>query len=243
MSKINKLVKQTELFERLAVFGDRASFLKSLAQAPTDFNGQIRAALTALDTAVSSWISSHGEAQKGLPNSSVTKGIPSSLWSASATIKSLMKATQYDADQLAQAQQAARQLGAVATFTDMSQQGKQAWAQIVNPSVTALLGAIKSQNNYFASIPAPDAEAPASQPASNTAPTAAVSTPAQAAPIAPALQDKLNRLLIDKMLPIKLDGRMGPETLNALKLFRAKYNVPGNYSTQDALDVLKNTNV
>lgn len=35
MSKINSLLKKTELFERLALYGDRRSFLESLAQEAT----------------------------------------------------------------------------------------------------------------------------------------------------------------------------------------------------------------
>lgn len=76
--------------------------------------------------------------------------------------------------------------------------------------------------NYFA----PDQKSPTSYP-----------------PISRELQEMLSRITTVQGLglPLQIDGSLGPETKKALDAFRRKFNVPGNFSDAEALQVVKNT--
>lgn len=60
--------------------------------------------------------------------------------------------------------------------------------------------------------------------------------------ISPDIQDKLNELLVPtgKILPIKVDGILGPETRKAIDLFKKDHNIP---STTPDLEVFKQVDV
>jgi hypothetical protein len=52
MSKVDELLKKVELFEKLAVYGDRKSFLQALAQSPLDESFNQKAFEDAADKAL-----------------------------------------------------------------------------------------------------------------------------------------------------------------------------------------------
>lgn len=245
MSKTNKLVKQSELFERLSIYGNKSSFLARIAQRSDEVSDdQMKGSIKALNDAVASWVSAHGESQPGVPGGRFNAGIPSSLWDASTVVKNLLNVDQYNVDDLAQANQAARSLAAVLTFKDMSEDGKKGWAQLVVPAAMNVIDNVAKQQKYIASFPKPEpVEETNQEVAVNTAPKSQKPAQAPTPTISKELQTKLNNLLVTSgdMLPISEDGLLGPQTTKALDKFREVYHVPGNYSTEEALEVLKNT--
>jgi peptidoglycan hydrolase-like protein with peptidoglycan-binding domain len=90
---------------------------------------------------------------------------------------------------------------------------------------------LQDQEQTTATLPA--------SPGSFTQPS--TTKPAGLPTIDKTVQDKLNTLLVPsgEIMPLKVDGLLGDRTKSAIEAFKKKYNVPGNYTLPQVLQVIK----
>jgi hypothetical protein len=168
--KNNQLIKKVEVFEKLALYGDRSSFLKALAQ------------------------SVDGETQK------VLQQIKDTLLQANVTDKNLLNL-----------------LNNGIYFNDLKPQ----------EIITALNNLTYRNTNMAADDAVNKAQQLAQQLMTAPREMPATSSPATKSPafqVTPAQQRALGKILTLEGfgVPIKTDGIFGPETQQALKLFKEK---------------------
>lgn len=144
----DSLIKKVELFERLAVLGDRGSFLKSLAQREVG-DAAIATAVKAADDAIVQWIQTSAEKQPNLPSGEL-RGLPTDLANAAAVIKNYVSAKSFTAADLAKLQKAATRLSAFKTFNNMGENALNAWASNVFPATSHLLDLVQKQSESLA---------------------------------------------------------------------------------------------
>jgi hypothetical protein len=259
MSDHKDLLKKIELFEKVAMYGDRGSFLKSLAQGiasdhefgslrPSNDEAIIEAA-KATHEGIGDWIASAGESQKDIPQG--IKGLPASLAGASDAIRAFVNRppVSLDIDTLKSLYGTARKLAAIDTIKDMSPQGKQAWSSLVLPHATNLVDLIQKQVQYLAWYK--KNYSPKEESATNT--TNAPNTPATPTKgtlgdpaTVETLQIFLNNafrsdIIAGKKSPIRQDGKFGEETQNALTEWAQRNNVSAA-DAQSLADIALQTN-
>lgn len=260
MKELKSLLKKVEVFEKLALYGDRRSFLKSIAQMdPSAINtnensNQVIQAINDLNNSIQSWIKNSAERQSDLPGGMIA-GLPQGMRTPAevmrkATISdSNVSSDMFNIDTYSKIYLAARNLAAVANLGDMGDNAKKAWMTNVFPkasNVISLVGKeIQKIKQYQSENSFPETPNEPSQVADNTAPNN-LSAPNKASyPSIPRdVQEQLSRIVsVDGIgLPLKRnDGLLGPETKAALDNFRQKYNVPGNFDNAQVFEVIRNT--
>ena len=248
MSSIKSLVKKIELFERFALYGDRGSFLKSLAQDTRlheSNDAAILAAAKALDEGIGGWIAQAGQfdAGGGLPEG--VKGLPASYANAAATIKDfVLRPSFIDIDVLNNLKATTQKLMAIDTHKDISASGKQSWMSLVYPHAKQLMSEIEKQIQYLTMFK--EHYSPRDLTEEKSSPTNPAAKPAPKFNPDPeavkSLQIFLNNafrkdIIEGKRGPIRQDGMMGPETIGALKQWAKNNNVNSN-DVQELMDIV-----
>lgn len=246
MSDHKDLLKKIELFEKVAMYGNRGSFLKSIAEdiAPDHDFGSLRPsndeaiieAAKATHEGIGDWIASAGESQKDIPQG--IKGLPASLAGASDAIRAFVNRPPViiDINTLKSLYGTARKLAAIDTIKDMSPQGKQAWSSLVFPHATSLVNLTQKQIQYLAWYSknySPKEEVATNSPNVNAPNTQ--STPAKPGSLGDpetvkTLQIFLNKafrndIITGKLGPIGEDSKWGTETQGRLNLWAKRNGV------------------
>lgn len=246
--KVNKLVKQAELYERLASFGSTNAFLKKLSQqGGVDLDQSISSSIANLYAKINSWIKTNGQKNNSVAGGAVN-ALPESLWPAAAVIGQYANQpmSKYTTMDLSKLYNTARQLAAVVTFRDMESSGQTAWMNTVSPAASALMDLTQKQSEYLSSFPSGYQEQPAAstEPAgtgSYTLPeqTIAVNTPKA---IDISTQTFLKQFGVEQGFvspTMKIDGKIGPETRAALEAYKKYLNMPSNTSLDEVVSYIK----
>ncbi len=149
MSKINSLLKQTELFEKLSLYGDRKDFLRALGQGTPEAvsDADLGSATSQLYGAIENWIENHAEKQADVAGGLIA-GLPPALRNPVQVIRNASVEHNFDADTLPVIYQAARDLAAVANLGNTGDDAKKAWMQIVFPQASHLIDLAGKQMSY-----------------------------------------------------------------------------------------------
>jgi hypothetical protein len=210
MSKYNTLLSKLEAFEKIAKFGDRASFLQSLAQENVDVSAKLKDAANSLYKSILNWVNTSGEKQSDVPGKPA--GLPAAMRSPVQVLLSTIKNNSYDLDTLPALNGAVKQIMNVSNLGNMGQAASDAWYKSVFPQANYVADLIGAQMNFLNAWRAKnesfmDSEAPAETKPVETAPVAA---PAKKS--APSVKN-LSSALINKVNKLS----EGPERINQLK--------------------------
>lgn len=226
-SETNELLNKASLYERLAVYSDRKSFLSAIAQGmPGDIQQsetQIRNVISSVVDSVQNWIATVSERQSRLPNN--LPGLPPAL---DAPYKTIMAANslgaKFDVSTLPGLLQAARSLAYVGNLGNTNDDAKKAWMTNVFPKVSQLVTLLDKQIKELAAFqsnfgPEEPAEEQLEFPAGP-----------ESAPTAPPKGDGWTgpriEAVMQTMLGVNPDGRLGPQTKAALDIYKKSRGNP-----------------
>jgi len=141
------LLNKASLFERLALYSDRKSFLSAIAQGlPRDIQQtetHIRNAVSALTNAIENWIATKSERQGYLNN---LPGVPQAMSAAAQAVKRANSlGAKFDVETLPGLLQAVRSLAFVGNLGEMGDDAKRAWMSDVFPKASQLIGLLDKQ--------------------------------------------------------------------------------------------------
>jgi hypothetical protein len=230
----DELLNKVSLFERLALYSDRKSFLSAIAQdGPSQImqtENYIRGAVSALSSAIQEWIGSSAERQGDIPGR--LPGLPIGMRGPVQVINKAARDNNYDAATLPSIREAARSLAAVANLGDMSDDAKNAWMQLVFPKAAQLIDLTGKQMknlqdwaNQFGPQDTPPAEIGSGILTIPEVTVQGTPPPKGYPSISKADQQALLRFVTEEGLgfvsPDKMnDGVLGPETRKALELVK-----------------------
>lgn len=230
MSKLRNLLNKISKFEKKSIMNDKEFFLKSLAQDKSKFvsDQTMSAAINSLSLAIDKWVSENGNKE------------PTYFKDAINSIKNHKNISKFYIENLAQLKKDSAILSAIAgalKWDDINDDLAKKWILNVMPLAANVSKLAKSQEDYLNSFPQVEEVVEKS----NDVAQPTNKKPEALPTIDKSLQEKLNTILVPtgKINPLKIDGILGPSTQKALDEFRAVNNVPGNYSLQETLEVLK----
>lgn len=260
------LLNKASLFERLALYSDRKSFLTAIAQGrlPEDIQGtesNIRNAVMDLTRSIENFIATKAEKQTYLNN---LPGVPQGMAQAAQAVKRANSlGAKFDAESLPTLLQAVRSLAFVGNLGDMNEDAKRAWLSDVFPKASQLMSLIDKQIKSLAQFqeefgPTPNPREMQTFERHNIPSEVAGETIEldQTAPggrglppINPADQEAVFRFAIEEggLAPNptkqRADGQIGPETrkaLEAVKNYFAKLRPQSTRMTdQEAINAAK----
>lgn len=134
MSKYNSLFDKVEAFEKIAVFGNRSSFLEALSQEFSSVEAQLAPAVTNLYNAVQSWIKSNAEVQSDVPGRS--PGLPAGMRNPFQILISIFRNKTYDLDTLPVLKNAVKNLMTVSNLGNAGANAVSSWNRIVFPQAS-----------------------------------------------------------------------------------------------------------
>lgn len=233
----DSLLNKAAVFERLALYSDRKSFLEALAQVPSG-DGGVKAAVDALNAAIGNWINTSAEKQRDIPGE--MRGLPPGVRGPSANMTQAAKYPSFDINVLRQVYSAAAELAAVnKNLRNESDDVRGSWIRSVMPAAMKVMDAAKGQIDALEQF---KKDFPVSPDAGQDTGTGTLTVPEVTVegrppakgfpPIAKADQQALARFVMGEGLtfvdPAKMnDGQLGPETrkaLEAVKDYFAKQN-------------------
>jgi hypothetical protein len=147
MSKYNTLLSKLEAFEKIAKFGDRASFLQSLAQQNVDVSAKLKAAASALYSSILNWVNTSGERQNDVPGKPA--GLPAAMRTPVQALLSTIKSGSYDLDSLPVLDNAVKQLMNVSNLGNTGKAAADAWVKAVFPQASYVKDLVDSQTNFL----------------------------------------------------------------------------------------------
>jgi len=241
MSKNKKLIQNVDVFYKLALYSDRSSFLKSLAQTlPVAFPHD---QLSALLNEISTRLASVSRAWQNADRASTTEA--NSLLDYSKAF-SRFAMPSYFSDKKS---------------LDAATHDIKRWASIVESILAKAPAEISSEVNPLREALSKLEQniagfyrnhaglAYSGEPTGESAPATSTNTE-KAKPavskfpsIPREIQEMLNKILVPAGLavPFKVDGSLGPDTQKAIDVFRKAYNVPNNFSLPEVFEVIRNT--
>lgn len=245
----NELLNKASLFERLALYSDRKSFLTAIAQSNPGDIGQtenyIRNTVSSIVNSVQNWIGTHSERQAHLPNN--LPGLPPALDAAYKVVLSFNSlGAKFDVTELPRLLQAAKSLAYVGNLGNMGDDAKKAWLSDVFPKVSQLMTQVQKQIDDLAAFKRDFGPEAPSEVASETIELDDVKpTPAAQQRRYPAIstadQQAILKFVQDENLgtldAAKLnDGSLGPETRKGLELVKDYFQktYPNNPRMSDA---------
>lgn len=245
MSKNKKLIQNVDVFHKLALFGDRSSFLKSLAQDilvnfPHDtLSGLFSEIATRANALARDWESAdkasgpQANNLKDYARAFEKASIPSYFSNRAALDEKVNDVKRW----------------ASIMASDLAKAPAQLSSQV--KSLQDALSRIE-QNvaGFYRNVAGlPYSGEPSKAPTDTATPVATQTDNKPAAQRYPNIprdiQDLLNQILVPAglIVPIKTDGSLGPDTQKAIETFRKQYNVPGNFSLPEVFEVIRNTAV
>lgn len=211
MAKYNSLVKKSEVYEKLAKFGNRSDFLQSLSQEYVSVEDQLKAATTQLYSTIQNWIKNSADRQTDVPGRP-ERGLPAGLRQPVNTLLSIVQNGVYDIDTLPKLKAAVANILNVRNLGNLSQNASTAWANSVFPQANNVADLINTQINFLKAWQKKNA--PLMSEEKPPEPTQTVQTPAA------TQKKKLNQISkeVSKSLVNKVDKLVdGPNRVNQLR--------------------------
>ena len=238
MSKNKRLIQNIDLFQRLALFGDRSTFLKALAQdVLTSFpNETLSDLLNEISTRANSlakeWenvdqaSSPAANNLRDYANSLAQVSIPSYFSNREALDEKVHDIKRWASIMLSNLAKAPSQL-----------------ANQVKPLQDALGKIEQNVANFYRNVAGLSYSGEPSQAPSETVRTDSKPVASKLTNIPQDIQELLNKILVPagEIVPLKTDGILGPDTQKAIETFKTKYNVPGNFSLPEVYQMIRNT--
>ena len=225
-SKVDALLKQAELFERLALYGDRKAYLRALAQTPPEESHNVYATLenaaNQLNSAVQQFISGSAEVQTDLPGK--IKGLPAAMRASANVVRQISQAG-VTAQSALSLYNAAKQLANLQNLGSVSEDAKNVWLNSVTAAATNVMDVYHKQWLPLASqqaVPPAEEEGSGVLQVPETQVVGKV-PPAYDHDTIVTLQTFLNNALKGQIEPLITDGILGNITSDALRLW-AKNN-------------------
>jgi hypothetical protein len=225
----NTLLDKAIVFERLALYSDRKSFLEALGQAPPPAGGdaQVKAAVDALNSALQTWISTSAEKQDDIPGR--MRGLPPGVRGPSSNLTQAAKYQSFDIDVLRQLYSSAAELAAVnKNLRNESDDVRRSWLNTVFPAAQRLMDVtgsqIKALDEWRQNMPPGDSGGSTGDNVLQVPEVTVEGRPPARGlpPIKREDQQALARFVMGEGLtfvdPAKMnDGQLGPETRKALE--------------------------
>ena len=146
MSKFSNLFDKIEVFEKLAVYGNRQDFLQSLAR---DYdavdNAELTATINAVRTAVQNYINTSADKQEDITGGQI-RGLPPGLRDAFQVVRAT---NEFNLDTLPKLYQALLNLSTVRNLGNASDTARSAWLQTVFPVLGTAMEKVKKQIDYY----------------------------------------------------------------------------------------------
>lgn len=228
--KVDALLKQVELFEKIALYGDRKVFLRALAQTPPEQSHDVYAALgnvaNQLNSAVQQFISGPAEVQTDLPGR--IKGLPPAMRGPAGVVRQISEAG-VTAQSALPLYNAAKQLGNLRNLDNASIDVKNAWLNSITAAASNVMDVYHKQ---WLPMAGQQAAPPAEEEGSGTLQLPETQIVGQKPSYDPAaviqLQNFLNNMLKEQIAAGEIkaldpDGKLGPLTTSNLQYW-AKAN-------------------
>jgi hypothetical protein len=236
-SKVDALLKQAELFERLALYGDRKAYLRALAQTPPEESRDVYAALgnaaNQLNSAVQQFISGPAEVQTDLPGR--TKGLPTAMRASANVVRQVSEAG-VTAQSALSLYNAAKQLANLQNLGSVSEDAKNVWLNSVTAAATNVMDVYRKQWLPLASqqaAPPAEEESGVLQVPETQIMGKVPQKPAYDHDTVVMLQNFLNNALRNQIIngqrgPLAVDGKLGSDTSGALQEWAKASGIGGS---------------
>jgi len=245
------LLKRASLFERLALYSDRKSFLSALAQQLPSSGSDVKGAVDALAQALAAWLNTSAEKREDLGG---IRGFPASVapYASNVTVLSKYPESAFNLDVLNQVKTNASQLAYVnKNLRDASDDVRRTWINTVLPAATNVITLADKQiaalNEWKQSIPTE--ESPDVGSGKVTIPEVNIQGRPGLPSINPADQEAVFNFAIQEagLVPNpaaqKPDGQLGRETRKALEAvknyFAKKFPQNARMTDQEAIRAAK----